>query len=100
MYQLTDEGEFATDFGLCDQMRRADVSIVANIAEGLDCDSTIKFARFLGIVHRPAVEVQSLLYTALEVGCITAEQFKEHYEQAGKTKGLVSAFKSAIPKHC
>lgn len=99
VYQLTEEGKFAKDFGLRDQIRRAAVSVMANIAEGFDCDSTVEFARFLGIARRSAVEVQSLLYAALDVGYITEEQFKLVYEQAGKTKGLISAFKSAMPKH-
>ena len=98
VYLLTDEGKLAKDFGLRDQLRRAAVSAMANIAEGFDCDSNIEFARFLGIARRSAVEVQSLLYAALDVGYITPEQFRTYYEQAGKTKSLISAFKSAIPK--
>lgn len=74
VYQLTDEGKFARDFGLRDQIRRAAVSVMANIAEGFDCDSTIEFARFLGIARRSAVEVQPLLYAALDVGYITPEE--------------------------
>jgi four helix bundle protein len=98
IYSLTGEGAFAKDFGLRDQVRRAAVSVMANIAEGFDCDSNTEFARFLGIARRSAVEVQSLLYAALDVGYITPEQFKVNYEQAGKTKALISAFKSAMPK--
>ena len=98
IYVLTDEGKFAKDFGLRDQIRRAAVSVMANIAEGFDCESNIEFARFLGIARRSAVEVQSLLYTALDVSYITQEHFKCHYDQASKTKALISAFKSAMPK--
>lgn len=46
IYLLTDEGKFAKDFGLRDQIRRAAVSVMANIAEGFDCDSQVEFARF------------------------------------------------------
>jgi four helix bundle protein len=98
VYELTDKGIFAKDFGLRDQMRRAAVSVMANIAEGFDCESNVEFARFLGIARRSAVEIQSLLYAALDVGYITQEQFQTHYEQARKTKALISAFKSAMPK--
>lgn len=98
IYALTGEGAFSKDFGMRDQVRRAAVSIMANIAEGFDCDSIIEFARFLGIARRSAVEVQSLLYAALDVGYIAPEQFKANYEQANKTNALISAFKSAIPK--
>jgi four helix bundle protein len=98
VYQLTDEGKFAKDFGLRDQIRRAAVSVMANIAEGFDCDSNTEFARFLGIARRSVVEVQSLLYAALDVGYVNEDQFKFHYDQAGKTKAMISAFKSAMPK--
>jgi len=100
VYLLTEEGKFAKDFGLRDQIRRASVSIMANIAEGFDCDSQVEFARFLGIARRSAVEVQSLLYTALDVGYITNEDFKRYYAQPDKAKALTGAFRHAllIPK--
>jgi four helix bundle protein len=58
---------------------------MTNIAEGFDCDSHVEFARFLGIARRSAVEVQSLLYTALDVGYISQELFQTHYNRAAKT---------------
>jgi four helix bundle protein len=96
IYLLTDEGKFARDFGLRDQIRRASVSIMANIAEGFDCDSQAEFARFLGIARRSAVEVQSLLYAALDVGYITEEDFKTYYAQTDKAKALTGAFRHAL----
>jgi len=96
IYLLTDEGKFAKDFGLRDQIRRASVSVMANIAEGFDCDSQVEFARFLGIARRSAVEVQSLLYAALDVGYISDDDFKLHYAQADKTKALTGAFRHAL----
>ncbi|MGA2488994.1 MAG: four helix bundle protein [Anaerolineales bacterium] len=61
IYTMTGEGVFAKDFGLRHQIQRAAVSVMANIAEGFDCESHIEFARFLSIARRSAVEVQSLL---------------------------------------
>ncbi len=98
IYSQTGEGTFAKDFGMRNQIRHAAVSVMVNIAEGFDCDSNTEFARFLGIARRSAVEVQSLLYAALDVGYITPEQFKINYDQAGKIKALISAFKAAMPK--
>ena len=98
IYQLSDEGKFAKDYGLRDHMRRAAVSAMANIVDRFVCDSNIEFARFLGIARRSAVEVQSLLCAALDVGYIDPEHFKGHYDQAAKTKALISVFKNAIPK--
>ena len=97
-YGLTREGALSKDFGLRDQLQRASVSVMANIAEGFDCDSHAEFARFLGFARRSAVELQSLLYATLDTGYITPEVFKETYEQANKTKAMVSAFKSSIQR--
>ena len=98
IYTLTNEGLLAKDFGLRDQLQRAAVSTMANIAEGFDCESHAEFARFLGFARRSAVEVQSLLYAALDAGYITQPIFQTHYDQANKTKALISAFKSSLKK--
>jgi four helix bundle protein len=98
VYALTQAGSMAKDFGLRDQLQRAAVSVMANIAEGFDCDSHAEFARFLGFARRSAVEVQSLLYAALDAEYITSEAFKETYDQANKTKAMVSAFKSSLQR--
>lgn len=98
IYKMTDSGGFSKDYSLRDQLRRAAVSVTANIAEGFDCDSTIEFARFLGIARRSAVEAQSLLYIALDVGYINDEIFQSHYHQANKVKAMVSAFKNSLKK--
>lgn len=99
VYRLTSDGAFAKDFGMRDQIQRASVSVMTNIAEGFDCESTAEFARFLGIARRSAVEVQSLLYAALDVGYITQEIFRAHYEQAKKCKALIGGLKKGILKN-
>jgi four helix bundle protein len=96
IYGLTRSGDLAKDFGLRDQIQRAAVSSMANIAEGFDCESKAEFARFLGISRRSVVEVQSLLYTAFDIGYITETQLKEHYEQAKKTKALIGGFRHSL----
>ena len=88
VYELTATSSFAKDFGLRDQIQRAAVSAMTNIAEGFDCESKAEFARFLGIARRSAVEVQSLLYAAFDIEYITETQLKESYEQATKDKSV------------
>jgi hypothetical protein len=44
------------------------------------------------------MSIRTLLYAALDVVYIAPEQFKINYDQAGKTKALISAFKAAMPK--
>lgn len=99
IYKITYEGTFSKDFGMRDQIQRASVSVMTNIAEGFDCESTAEFARFLGIARRSAVEVQSLLYAALDVGHINQDIFKSHYEQAKKCKALIGGLKHSILKN-
>jgi len=102
IYGISCEGAIAKDFGLRDQIRRAAVSVMMNIAEGFDCESHVEFARFLGIARRSAIEMQSLLYTALDVGYITKEMFKAEYQQADKAKALIGGLKKSLkprPSH-
>ena len=93
---LTNKDSFSKDFGMRDQIRRASVSVMANIAEGFDCESKVEFARFLGIARRSAVEVQSILYAALDTGYINNDEFNLYYEQARKTKALTGGFKRSL----
>ncbi len=98
VYRISGQETFRRDYGLRDQMRRAAVSAMANIAEGFDCDSKTEFARFLGIARRSAVEVQSLLYVAHDAGYIDQTAFQSHYAQAAKTKALIGGLKHSLTK--
>jgi four helix bundle protein len=98
VYQLTSSNIFMKDFGLRNQIRRAAVSGMSNIAEGFDCKSKKEFSRFLGISRRSLVEVQSLLYVALDAGYIDANTFTTLYEQANTAKALVGGFMKSISR--
>jgi len=77
VYQLTGEGRFARDFGLRDQIQRASISIMANIAEGFGRHSDKEFAHYLNMSHGSAAEVQSHLYVALDLKYIDQDTFDE-----------------------
>src|SRR5229473_8394597 len=77
VYAVSDEGPFARDFGLRDQMRRASVSILSNIAEGFERSGTGEFVQFLSAAKGSAGEVRAQLYVALDQGYIEAEKFRE-----------------------
>jgi len=98
IYKLTTKENFSKDYGLKDQIQRAAVSAMANIAEGFDCESKVEFARFLGFARRSAVEVQSLLYAAMDSNYITQTEFDAHYEQARKAKALIGGFMRSLSK--
>ena len=62
VYGTCSTGEFARDFGLRDQFRRAAVFGMSNLAEGFARKDDRDFARFLDIFRGSSVEVQSILF--------------------------------------
>jgi len=77
IYEITANGDFAKDYGLRNQIQRASVSIMANIAEGFGGRSDKEFANFLNMAHGSVSEVQSHLYVALDLAYINQTSFTE-----------------------
>ena len=96
IYRITEQPPFSRDFEFVHQIRSASVSIMANVAEGFDCESKVEHSRFLGYARRSAAEVQSLLYVALDARFINQETFDLLYQQANKAKALIGGFKRPI----
>jgi len=92
VYEMSSTGQFSRDYGLRDQIQRASVSVMANIAEGYDSLSNREFVRFLGYALRSATEVQSHLYVALDQAYASQDQFKAVYQQAIEVKSLLHGF--------
>ena len=67
--------EVSKDYGLCDQIRRATVSVMSNLAEGFERGSSSEFHQFIVIAKASCAEVRSQLYVAHDVGYITQHQF-------------------------
>ena len=78
--ELTGNGMFAKDFGLRNQIQRAVVSIMANIAERFGRRSDKEFANFLNMAHGSVSETQSHLYVALDLGYIDQTSFTKVYD--------------------
>ena len=89
VYRFTTAFPKQETYGLASQMRRAAVSIPANIAEGFDSGSSTDFAHFLTYSRRSGSEVQSHLYVALDRQYITQGEFEEAYVKAIALKSLV-----------
>ncbi len=66
IYRVSKQGSFSKDFGLRDQLRRASISIMSNIAEGFERSGTGEFIQFLAIAKGSAGEVKSQLYAAID----------------------------------
>jgi four helix bundle protein len=77
IYDITDHGIFAKDFGLRDQIRRAAVSVMSNIAEGFERGSPPDYHRFLVIAKGSCAEVRSQLYIAKDIDYLTDDEFSQ-----------------------
>ncbi|GAG07154.1 unnamed protein product, partial [marine sediment metagenome] len=89
VYACSSNGSFAKDFGLRDQIRRAAVSILSNIAEGFERDGSAEFLQFLSIAKGSAAEVEAHLYVALDQQYITEHGFAHMQRLVSATKGLL-----------
>ena len=92
IYAISNEGLFSRDFGLRDQIRRAVVSVMSNIAEGFERGGDVEFRRFLSITKGSVGEVKAQLYVALDAGMIDQAKFDSLYQKATETGNLVGGF--------
>ena len=89
---MTGSGKFSKDYGLRDQIQRASVSVMTNIAEGFDSGSNKSFCNFLNYSYRSVSEVESLLYIALDLEYIDKNQFEMIFEKTTMIKNLIRGF--------
>jgi len=75
LYSVTDRAPFSKDFGLKDQIRRASISVLSNIAEGFERDGRKEFIQFLSVAKGSAGEVKAQLYVAMDQGYLTQSEF-------------------------
>ena len=92
VYAHTNLAGFNRDFGLRDQIRRASVSVMSNIAEGFESRTDMQFINFLGMARASAGEVRAQLYTALDQKYISEEQFKDTYTMAETCARQIAKF--------
>jgi four helix bundle protein len=96
IYEVKGRGAFARDYGLRDQIRRASVSSMSNIAEGFERGGNNEFIQFLSDARGSSGEVKSQLYVALDAKFIAQAQFNELYKLANETSRLVGGFMSYL----
>lgn len=92
IYDLTSKDLFKRDFGLREQIQKAAVSCMSNVAEGFDSDTKQQFIQLLSYTKRSSSEVQSELYVALDRKYITEKEFNESYNQAKSVRKLANGF--------
>jgi four helix bundle protein len=89
IYELSGQGAFAKDFGLKDQIRRASVSLMSNIAEGYDRSGTGEFVQFLATAKGSTAEVKCQLYVALDQAYISDDTFRDVSDLAAETGKMI-----------
>jgi four helix bundle protein len=92
IYAHSNQPGFNRDFGLRDQIRRASVSVMSNIAEGFESRTDVQFISFLGMARASAGEVRAQLYIALDQKYITEEQFNETFSLAQTCARQIASF--------
>lgn len=99
IYELTKQDAFRKDFGMVDQIRRAAVSIMNNIAEGYERGSNKDFAKFLFIARGSAGEVRSMLYLAKDQGYLPDKRFDDALVLAVRVAQLCWGMIKHLQKH-
>ena len=100
VYRLSRLGLFAKDYGFRDQICRAAVSIVSNIAEGFERRSKNQFLQFLDIANGSAGELRAQLYIALDLGYIDEPQFQDAFHDIVTIGKKLTALIKYLKNHC
>lgn len=99
IYRVSKNDLFYRDFGLRNQICRASVSVMSNIAEGFERDGSKEFINFLSIAKGSSGEVRAQLYVALDQNYITEDEFDFISEKAAENcrviAGLINYLKQS-----
>ena len=93
VYKTVQNSGLRSDFGLRDQLQRAAVSVMANIAEGFGRYRNTEFIQYLRVASGSCAEVQSHLYIGLDADLISQEQFDTLQSQSKLVARKLSAFR-------
>ncbi len=97
-YEVTRRGEFASDYGLARQIRRAAVSVMSNIAEGYERGSRQEFHHFLFIAKGSCAEVRCQLYIAFDIGYISPEELDDLLRLAEEVGRIIGGLRAAVAR--
>ena len=98
IYTLTSKGEFSRDFGLKDQIRRASVSIMSNIAEGFERSGTGEFGYFLATAKGLPAKYGPNCYVAFDQQYITSHTFAQLNSSVTEISKMVAGLMMYLKK--
>jgi four helix bundle protein len=96
IYEASKQRDFYRDAGLREQIRRAAISAMSNIAEGFERGTRKEFVQFLNIAKGSVGEARSQLYVALDQAYLTETRFNELRDQAVELSRRIAAFISYL----
>ena len=92
IYEITSQENLDIDYALKDQLRRASISIMANIAEGFEREGNKEFKQFLAMAKGSVGEVKAQLYVGLDANLIDSACFEKIMALADETARLLAGF--------
>ncbi len=90
IFKIINQGDFARDFKLRDQINASSGSVMDNISEGFERDGKNEFRQFLSYSKGSSGEVQSQLYRAFDRDYITKEEFDELYAECATISKMIA----------
>jgi four helix bundle protein len=90
IYKVSEQGSFANDFSLRNQIRSAAISVASNIAEGFERNGRAEFIQFLSIAKGSAGEVRCQLYLANDMKYVSAESFEQLHAEAENVSAMIA----------
>jgi four helix bundle protein len=98
IYGISQVGEFARDFALRNQIRKAVISVPSNIAEGFERSRPREFHQFLSIAKASCAEVRSDLYLACDLGYIGDQTLTQLIADGEEVGRLIGGFRADLER--
>jgi len=98
IYEISMNARFSKDFALCNQIRKASISIMSNIAEGFERSGNKEFIQFLSIAKGSVGEVRSQLYIARDQKYINQETFDCVFQYTVNVARIISGLISYLKR--
>jgi len=89
VYELTRQETFSKDYGLVNQIRRACVSVMSNIAEGFERGSNAEFIQFLFITKGSCGEVRAQLTVSYDQRYINGDTYRSMVASCRLVSGML-----------
>jgi four helix bundle protein len=90
VYRLCRREPLSRDFGLCDQLRRASVSIMNNVAEGWESLHVAEKIQFYNVARRSCGEVRSMSYVLFDTEYVSVIEHRDIYDRSVRCGKLVT----------